>query len=95
MDAGTWKCHVCGDERPDDKISVYTTTDMVNRVQIDTNVRYCNDRPACAGGAPAVAERWRTGPLYELDNDSDSDRNTIVIGVSLVAILAVIVWRFL
>ena len=47
----TWKCHVCGEERPDAFISV-RTKDMSEEygLPIGTfkqNVRYCNDRPKC------------------------------------------------
>lgn len=51
----TWKCHVCKDERPDDKISVYSITrTFPNGIKVKTNVRYCNDRPECERGAPNV-----------------------------------------
>lgn len=53
----TWTCLVCGDERPDDLISVYTTEVPFAGVTMKINVRYCNDRPACLEGAPARAER--------------------------------------
>jgi hypothetical protein len=43
-----WTCHVCGEERPDDRISVYTEEVGIASV----NVRFCNDRPACQEGAP-------------------------------------------
>lgn len=44
----TWRCHVCGDERPDAAISVFTRerTDIFEGWK--ENVRYCNDRPECA-----------------------------------------------
>ena len=51
---GTWECHVCHDVRPDDKISVHKE----QRDIVEVNVRYCNDRPECRQGAPAVADRW-------------------------------------
>lgn len=51
----TWKCHVCGDERPDRLISVYSTKrTMPSGVELTENVRYCNDRPACVEGAAHV-----------------------------------------
>jgi hypothetical protein len=43
----TWTCHCCGDTRPDDKISVHTTTKIVGGIPIRQNVRYCNDRGVC------------------------------------------------
>jgi len=52
----TWTCHVCGKERPDDKISVYSQTTMEHGVEIQQNVRYCNDNPKCVEGAKTI--RW-------------------------------------
>lgn len=46
----TWTCHVCGDERPDDKISVLTKPLVINGQEVpggQQNIRYCNDRPEC------------------------------------------------
>lgn len=58
----TWKCHVCGDDRPDDKISVHSETEKIGipgmEVPVTANVRFCNDRSKCCEGAPAVAARW-------------------------------------
>lgn len=48
-----WTCHVCGDLRPDAAISVLTTRRRLHGVEFEENVRYCNDRPACAEGAKA------------------------------------------
>lgn len=52
----TWTCHVCKEERPDDKISVYSKDIPLfkGRVQARQNVRYCNDRKQCIDGAPKV-----------------------------------------
>ena len=50
----TWTCHVCGKERPDDKISVYTTSVDRGGIEIKQNVRYCNDNPDCRRDAPGV-----------------------------------------
>ncbi len=44
----TWSCMVCGKERPDDKISVYTES----KGELTVNIRYCNDNPSCKEGAP-------------------------------------------
>ncbi len=46
-----WKCHICKEERPDDKISVHTRPVKVGSITVTQNVRYCNDRPACIEGA--------------------------------------------
>jgi hypothetical protein len=50
----TWTCHVCGKERPDDKISVHSKTVTMNNVPITQNVRYCNDNPECIEGATKI-----------------------------------------
>lgn len=55
FDAMTWTCMVCRDERPDARISVAyrPTPGMEDRFPDGArmNVRYCNDRPACAAVA--------------------------------------------
>jgi hypothetical protein len=44
----TWFCHICGQERPDNKISVMHHPLIANGQLIGMqNVRYCNDRPSC------------------------------------------------
>lgn len=50
----TWTCHVCGDERPDDKIGVHKRTKKMGPVEFQENVRYCNDRDSCVTGAMDV-----------------------------------------
>lgn len=52
----TWTCHVCGDERPDERISVFSSQQLFGTtgVMMTQNVRYCNDRPACIEGAKTV-----------------------------------------
>jgi hypothetical protein len=50
----TWTCHVCGDERPDARISVHKTVVTTSGVEITQNVRHCNDRPRCIEGAQHV-----------------------------------------
>jgi len=48
----TWKCHICGEERPDDKIWVVTKPLIINgEVVGEQNIRYCNDRRRCVLGA--------------------------------------------
>lgn len=59
MDKLTWTCHVCGDERPDQLISV-RTRDISDRFHLppgtaQENVRYCNDRAACVDGSKDVS----------------------------------------
>jgi len=44
----TWKCHICGEERPNGKISVLTKPLIINGLACgEQNIRYCNDRSAC------------------------------------------------
>lgn len=44
----TWTCHICKEERPDDKISVITKPLFINGSAVgEQNIRYCNDRPEC------------------------------------------------
>lgn len=51
----TWTCHVCGEERPDRLISVFTRERMwPGGVRFRENVRYCNDRMTCQDGASEV-----------------------------------------
>jgi hypothetical protein len=61
---GTWECHVCGEQRPDAQISVFTAgpMDLAGAV-LTIHVRYCNDRSDCRRGAPLVAERWKPSSL--------------------------------
>jgi hypothetical protein len=48
----TWTCHVCGEERPDDKISVYQQIHQTpTGIKVTQNVRYCNDNESCVEGA--------------------------------------------
>lgn len=51
-----WTCHVCGEMRPDSKISVETKTVPIKGTEstIEQNIRYCNDRPKCKAGAKKV-----------------------------------------
>ncbi len=52
----TWTCHICGAERPDDKISVLSKPTMMDGVT--QNIRYCNDKPGCV-------EEAKTFDLFE------------------------------
>ena len=50
----TWKCHICGEERPDNKMSVLSKPLIIKGQVIPgsgQNIRHCNDRPACIEGA--------------------------------------------
>lgn len=52
-----WTCHICGDDRPDERISVHTTDVSASHDlppgTMKMNVRYCNDRPKCVAAAPS------------------------------------------
>ncbi len=50
----TWKCHVCGAERLDEKISVHRKIETLNGIKIQSNIRFCNDRRECIDGASSV-----------------------------------------
>lgn len=60
----TWKCDVCGQKRPDDKISV-NKADMSERFNLpkgtmQSNVKFCNDKPDCRNGAANIHwKRWK------------------------------------
>lgn len=55
MEVLTWKCHVCGAERPDEFISVHKKEVMLgNGIRCQFNVRFCNDKRECIDGAPGV-----------------------------------------
>ena len=42
-----WTCHVCGRERPDNKISVATHMRKDDGFELQENIRYCNDSKDC------------------------------------------------
>lgn len=52
----TWKCHICGDVRPDDKISVLSKPLVIRgRICGHQNIRFCNDRQRCMDGALEIS----------------------------------------
>lgn len=65
----TWTCHVCGDERPDRNVSVYSLDISAEHglregIMVQ-NVRYCKDRPRCVRRAPKVRLVPSTRPKVE------------------------------
>lgn len=70
MDRGrvTWTCHVCGRERDDADIAVYSDSKPIaaGRTDLWVNVRYCADSATCAGSAVELAEAW----LRSLESES-------------------------
>lgn len=49
-----WTCHVCGSERPDNRISVFKRDISLSHGlpvgTVQMNIRYCNDRMDCFKG---------------------------------------------
>jgi len=55
----TWRCHVCGEERPDHNIRVASEREALGGgAELKVNVRYCRDRAECRLEAPVLARRW-------------------------------------
>jgi len=50
----TWPCHVCKEERPDEKISVLQKSKIVFGTRVTQNVRFCNDKNECIEGAREI-----------------------------------------
>lgn len=67
----SWSCHGCGSERPDAAISVLTQSVPLERGgSMSLSLRYCNDRPNCAGLVAEKAAAWKvemTTPASNLD----------------------------
>lgn len=55
---GTWTCHICKEERPDELIAVHTEKIASRLGPVSAHVRYCKDNPACQQAAPALADHW-------------------------------------
>lgn len=76
---GDWRCMVCGDMRPDARISVAHHDDEIPRtghyppIPVGTNVRYCNDRPACVARAPEMAEEMAARFVGAAKNTQQED----------------------
>ena len=78
-DTLTWACDMCGDTRPDAKISV-AKRDISQRYglgpgSVFRNTRYCNDRPDCARRAKKGKRGRDTGkqvcPCHPRRRDDD------------------------
>lgn len=46
----TWRCEICKEERPDEKISVITYS-LKNLLGGQRNLKYCNDKEECLNKA--------------------------------------------
>lgn len=73
----TWRCHACGDERPDAVIAVFTRRVFTGTLAGQEHVRYCRDRQECVEGARRVSwlrPRWQCEdcdePTFALDDRS-------------------------
>lgn len=55
----TWTCHICGKEREDEDISVFTYL-LKDLPGAERNVRYCSDNPDCLR---AAQEKGETGKI--------------------------------
>ena len=95
----TWTCHVCGKERPDAKISVYSSTKYSGSIPIQQNVRYCNDDPSCIEGAKLVDFMGKTKSIESAIYNTPASNRTIglllavVMGIVLLALIGVPVSR--
>ena len=66
----TWTCHICKEERPDDKISVFTKPIIRDGAVLGAeNIRYCNDKPKCIEGAKKFSFFGEKKYYYLLDSD--------------------------
>lgn len=94
----TWKCHVCGQLRPDSKISVAVHSRVDgNGVESKQNVRYCNDNGTCE----KIARLRDHTSLWAIKNQAEAqtakvqaqhwkDRYTVLLWTSI-AVLAIFV----
>lgn len=68
----TWTCHICGEERPDEKISVYkkdiSEDHNLPEGTMEHNVRYCNDKLEC-GQAAKGYDHFEKKKIIHLDID--------------------------
>lgn len=75
----SWTCHICGEERPDAKISVYKSDisedyNLPDGIMFQ-NVRYCNDNIDCS-------EKAQHHTHLKKDNINISDVSDSVINIS-------------
>lgn len=72
MEDVVWRCHICGEYRPDDKIRVYRTDISAEHGMqpgtIVQNVRYCEDKPECV----IKAQTHRLFKAKSLTSERDS-----------------------
>lgn len=54
----TWTCHICGEERDDSDIEVYSAP-LKGLPGAEMNIRYCSDKPKCLQGAIKAGEKGK------------------------------------
>lgn len=65
----TWKCHICGIERPDSRISVLSYP-LAKFPEATINVRYCNDNSNCFD----IALEWKSkGKIPQKESEEKND----------------------
>jgi hypothetical protein len=64
----TWTCHVCGQERPNDKISVATGS-IPELPGAEINIRYCNDNLVCETKAKLAAKQGKFPETQKVNID--------------------------
>ena len=88
-----WKCHVCRRDRPNDKISVAKHKRVNgNGVQMEENVRYCNDETMCRCEAMnnSLAEIEGTRVRLKLEHEIGVLQQMCKQAVAVAVILAII-----
>jgi hypothetical protein len=84
----TWRCHVCGEVRPDAAISVATRPRPEVFEGCSENVRYCNDRTWC---------KTEVANVYHLAPVPPGGRRSVVIVAGYIAVGAAVgiisAWR--
>lgn len=79
----TWTCHVCGDLRPDDKISVAKHVHIYpGDFTAEHNVRYCNDREACRTAAMLRDHTALAFARIVKSNDAIAHSNDVLYGAN-------------
>ena len=64
-EALTWKSHICGETRPDERISVQKNKRVIpgTNQKVEENVRYCNDKAECTSAAPKFSFMAKRKPI--------------------------------
>ncbi len=49
--APTWRCHICGDERPEGLVAVRVKSTLLGGHLASEHIRFCIDRLSCVEGS--------------------------------------------